>query len=477
MKTKTRLDRASAASSPGAVVTDEALSAPQEAMSERVQALRLDKGPILERRPRHRLRWLLLVLLLLIAAAAYHRRDRLRERFASFAPTTEFAAVTASEEAPVDIVLNTTGYVVSHSVVHVGSRVPGIIVQLDIEEGDTVEKGQVLAKLDDHQYRAELSHAKASLAAAEAQLAEYRNGAREEDILKARAAVKQAQARRDLMDEEFARAKKLQGSLSQTEFARAKSNALEASAAVDQATYALRLVELGARKERLDALQADVERAKALVEKAQYLFDSTTIISPLKGKVIERKAEVGQALLTETLATSLCRLADFSRLEVEIDIPERDLGEIRLAQPCQLITEAYPDRKYRGQLAWLAPVFNRQRAIRQAKITILDPDDKLAPDMNCQVQVLAQEMPQNPKKVLRLPSAAIDRQGGKAFVYVVQNDKAFRREIQIEQSTPSSRVEVRQGLTQGEIVLLPGNTPVRDGQPVRVRLESAERSG
>jgi membrane fusion protein (multidrug efflux system) len=448
----------------------------QEAMSERVRALRLDKEELVQRKARRRVGWLLLILILLAAATAYVYRRPLRSHFRYFEPVPEIDAVTVSEEPPVEIVLNTTGYVISHSIVRVGSRVPGTVVELNVEEGDTIEKGQLLARLDDEQYLADLNQAKASLAAAEAQLAEQRNGPREEDILKARAAVEQAEAHRDLMEEEYSRAKQLEGTISQSEFSRAKSTYLEARAAAEQAAYSLRLVELGSRKERIDALTAEVESAKALVQKAQFFYDETKIVSPIRGKVIDRAVEVGETLIVEALSNSLCRLADFSRLEVEIDIPERDLTDIRLKQPCRITTEAYPDRAYRGQLDWLAPTFNRQRAIRRAKIAIVDPDVRLTPDMNCQVQVLAEEIPEGKDKVIRLPRAALQRHEGQAFLYVVQDDTARRRPVKFEEAG-NDKIEILEGLATGEIVLLPGKIVVQDGQKVRVKLTSSDRSG
>lgn len=470
----TPVDRVSASHPPAADGVACEPAEPRAAMSERVRALRLDKGRLL-RRPRRRWRWLFLALLALVGGLGYAYRKRL-DASRLLTATPELPAVTVVEEPPVPLVLNTTGYIIAHAIVHVGSRVPGTVIELNFAEGDMVQKGQLLARLDDQQYLAELNQAKAALAAAEAQLAEQRNGAREQDVLKAKAALVQAEAHREQMDEEYNRAKQLQGTISKTEFSRAKTAFLEAQAAAEQATHSLRIVELGARPERIAALEADVKSAQALVDKAQYYYDGTKITAPVDGKVVERNIEVGETLRSENLGSSFCRIADFSHLEAEIDIPERDLAAIRLEQPCRIRTEAYPDHTYPGRLSWLAPVFNRQRAIRRAKIAILVPDDKLAPDMNCQVQILAEEPPPDKEKVIRLPAAVLRRDGGQTFLYVVEKDTAHRRPVEVTELS-QDKVEVTHGLTSGEVVLLPGETPLEDGQSVRVRLLAPEQSG
>jgi RND family efflux transporter MFP subunit len=306
---------------------------------------------------------------------------------------------------------------------------------------------------------------------AEAKSQELKKGAREEELLQGRAGVAEAEARRAAMEAEFKRLESLTGAIAPSQLDSARASFLAAKAMAEKAGHALRLLELGAREEQLAALAAEVDRAKAAVAKAQYFYDGTSIHAPVAGTVLERTVEVGETLRVEALTTSLCRIADLEQLEAEIEIPERDLAAIKLGQPCRISTESYPDLQYKGQLDWLAPMHDRARGIRQAKITIADADEKLAPDMNCHVQVYAQE-PQESRRVVRLPLAAIDRQGYRAFVYVLQNEAARRREVELG-ALGEGQVEIAKGLEPGEIVLLPGDRPLRDGQRVEARVKPA----
>jgi HlyD family secretion protein len=330
----------------------------------------------------------------------------------------------------------------------------------------------VLARLDDGQYRADLDQAQAARSSAQAALAEAKLGAREEEINRARALLAQAEAQRELADSQLRRAEKLKSSISPAELERAQAMAHEAEAAVAQAREGVKLLERGPRPERLAALAAEVDRAKALVAKAEYFFDGTQIRAPVDGTVLQKSVELGESLRNEALAgNSFCTLADLTQLQAEIDIQERDLAAIRVGQPCLVIPEAYPDREYVGRLEWMSPVYNRQRGVRRVKIEITKPDELLAPDMNCRVQVLSKAPPAESAKVVRLPVDAVRGEGNTQFVWVFEDGVARRRDVRLG-SSAEGKVEIREGLKEGETVLLPGNQPLSEGQTVRVRAKA-----
>ncbi len=437
-------------------------------MSERVQALRLDKGQVIGGPGRTgRRRWLIGLILLagvLVGFYAYYSGKVGGDAASAY----EVDAVTVASAAPVKIILDTTGYVIACRLVKVSPRIPGTIVQLNVEEGRHVAEGDVLARLDDGQYLADLNQAKAGLALVQARLDELRKGSREEDIHQARAALEQAKRRHELTVKDFARAELLKDTISEAEYDRIQSNRLEAEANVEQLTHALRLVERGPRKEQITASAAEVEQAKAALAKARFFYDGTKIVAPVSGTVLKRSVELGEMVRPESLTTSLFTIADLSELEAEIDIQERDVAEVRIGQPCLISTEAYPDRQYRGRLEWLSPIFNRQRGICRAKIKFLDTDERLAPDMNCRVKVLKQSSEAKPGDTIRIPRQAIVREAGRTFVYVLDGEVARRRVVRIGDSSGDA-VEIREGLHSGEVVLLPGKRALSDGQTVQPR--------
>jgi multidrug efflux pump subunit AcrA (membrane-fusion protein) len=436
-------------------------------MSERVMALRLDKGNVVSP-PRHRRKWWLLLFCLLLAIGIYAYSTR--PAISSLLPARQMDAITLVAEDPVPAVLSTTGYVVARSVANISPRVPGTVVEVNFEEGQPVRKGDLLVRLDDTQFLADLNGAKATLAATQARLDELRKGAREVELLQAQSSVDQAEARRKMLETEYRRLETLAGSISPSELNRARAGFEEARAILEGAQHALKLLQLGAREERILAVEGEVATAKAAVDRAQYLYDGTNLRAPVSGTVIERTIEVGEVLRfdTQTLTASTCKIADLEHLEIEIDIPERDIAGIRLGQKCRITTEAYPDRQYAGQLDWLAPVYINQRGVRQAKITITNADDKLAPDMNCQVQIYNEAPPDDQAKIVRVPAAAVQRQAQDAFVYVLVGDAARRRQVELG-SQKDDTIEVVGGLANGETVLLFGDEPPRDGQRVKAR--------
>lgn len=444
-------------------------------MAERVRSLRLEKKDLFSTPHRGR-SWLWLVIAALLLGGAtlgYSQGWKLPTLKASL----ELETVPAVKERPLDILLDTTGYIAANHNVKINPRVPGMVMQLAIEEGQRVRKGDVLARLDDGQYRADLDQARAGLKAAEAALAEAKLGAREEEIAKARAALRQAEAARDLARRQMERSEKIKATIAPAEYERAASTLSQAEAAVTQAEEALKLLRRGPRAERLAALAAEVDRAKALVSKAEYFVDATQIRAPLDGTVLQKSVELGEMVRADTMATtSFCTLADLSQLEAEIDIQERDLAGIRVGQPCLVTPEAYPDHEYAGRLSWLSPMYNRQRGVRKVKIQIEKPDELLAPDMNCRVQVLRSGPLPGSATLVKLPVEAVRGEGNTQCVWLYEDGVARRREVRLG-ATSDGKVEIREGLKGGETVLLPGAASLADGQDVRLKAKAPAAKG
>ncbi len=447
-------------------------SSNRSAITERVRALRLEKQELMGS-PRRRWRGVCLFLLLigLGSSAVYGYTQGWKIPQLRSAP--EMETLPAARERALDILLDTTGYVAARHLVKVNPRVPGTVVELAIEEGQRVCKGDLLARLDDGQYRADLDQARAALSAAQAALAEAKLGAREEEVARARALLAQAEAQRQLAGSQLRRAEKLKNTISPAELERAQAMAREAEAAVTQAREGLKLLQRGPRPERIAALTAEVDRAKALMAKAQYFFDGTQIRAPSDGTVLQKSVELGETVRAEALAgNNFCTLGNLDQLLVEIDIQERDLASIRVGQPCLVLPEAYPDREYQGRVEWMSPVYNRQRGVRRVKIEIVKPDNLLAPDMNCRVQILEKAPPAESDKVVRLPAEAVRSEGNTRFVWLLDDGVARRRDVKLGASA-EGKVEIRAGLDGGETVLLPESQPLIEGQSVRVRSKAA----
>ncbi|MFZ0426599.1 MAG: efflux RND transporter periplasmic adaptor subunit, partial [Acidobacteriota bacterium] len=301
-------------------------------------------------------------------------------------------------EPPDREVLIASGYVVAHHKHELGSKVMGRVQWIGVERGDFVRKGQLLVKLEDREYRAQLGQAQASFKSAQDRLVELERGPRPQEIERARAELARARADRENARLDFERLQRLLGSgvIAQQEVDNAKARWEMAAASVDSAQESYALLEAGTREEQIRQARAEVERTRAAVEYAQTMLDATEIRAPVTGTVLRRIAEVGEMITTSYAGTSGAKsaavaLADLNDLQVEMDISQTDFSRITPDLDCIMTPEAYPDRKYRCEIDEISPEANRQNASIQVKVKVLEPDDYLRPEMSARVTFLKRE--------------------------------------------------------------------------------------
>jgi RND family efflux transporter MFP subunit len=302
---------------------------------------------------------------------------------------------------------------------------------------------------------------------AQAQLRQLREGSRKEDIAQARALVDQARARRDLMTAELHRAEFLKDTISAAEYDKAKAAKHEAIAYLEQMEQALHLAEEGPRESQLEIAQAEVDRATAVMAKAQYWFDHTLIKAPIDGTILQKSGELGEFVRPESLVQGLCIMADLHELEAEVDVQERDVGLIKVGQPCRITTDAHEGKVFEGAVARLLPVASRQRGAVAVRIAVRNPSDELLPEMNCRVVFLRSESSSKPTAPIRLPKLAIGTDGKDAFVFVLRDAVARKTPVQLGAAN-DNMVEIKDGLHPGDRVLIAPGVALRDGQQVSI---------
>lgn len=364
-----------------------------------------------------------------------------------------------------EILLDLTGYITPKTKVNVSPRIPGVLTELHFEEGQRVEAGQVLAKLDDTTIRADYEQAAAAQLAAESRLLEMKNGALPEELEQARTAVAQAKDKLALTEKEYARMERIKSDLSESERDQMKSTLSDARANLRTLEQKLKLMEDGPRPERIQAVEAEVAQAKALVSKAKIALDNTIITAPISGVVLERHGEVGENVRLESMAGSLYVLADLSQLEVQVDVEEQSLGKLQVGQPCRVIPDAYPDRTYTAKIARWQPQVNRARAVVRVILSIDEPDNLLLAEMNCRAVILATNDKPEPE-TLWAPAAAVVTDGNESVVYVAEDGVARRRVVQTG-ATQEGEVQITSGLSKTDRVILPGKQPLADGMKVQ----------
>lgn len=382
------------------------------------------------------------------------------------------STATASEGT---VILNATGYIVAHHKIQVASKVIGRVLWIGVEKGDRVKEGQVIVRLEDDEYRAQLQQAKGQLQALEARYEEAKNGSRPEEIATAHANVAQAKAdlanaeitlkrTRDLVAQEVQAPQTLDDAV-------ARRDAQAARVASLEKTH--ELIKAGPRREFIDSLRGQIEEAKGRVAFYETQLANTVIKAPVSGTVLERNVEKGEFVTTGFVGDRgakgyVVSLADLNDLQVELDINQNDFARLGRKQRGTITTDAYPDRKYEGVIDEISPEANRQKATVQVKVKVLKPDDYLRPDMNASVAFVSDEKKEQTvsaaKPVVFVPSAAV-REG---FVFVVFQGKAVKRPVKVNGSTTEGQ-RVEDGLIGGEDIILNPPSELKEGDRVRMK--------
>lgn len=331
------------------------------------------------------------------------------------------------------VVLVANGKIVSDRRVDVATKVSGQIVELTVEQGDTVTEGQVLARIEDIVYRAQRDEAAANLSrnvhAVEQARAEHD---------RAVAAIEQARAEFNFTDYNFRRLQRLDGTNEASEFevTDAKNRYEATKAALD--------VALATEKSRATAIQlseADRQGSEAGLRMLQKRLDDCAIRAPISGVVLQRNAQVGDFLAAEggrgaNANAQLVSIADMSFLRVEIDVSERDVQRIRPDQPARITPDAQRSHVYDGKVMWIDPIGDYAKATVQVKTRIFDPGPDLRIDGSAKVEFLSPNVPKDgaaAKPVLWLPKSAVKLVPGSddAIVFTVIDGRASPNVVKI----------------------------------------------
>ena len=344
----------------------------------------------------------------------------------------------------VSVVAN--GYVVARTKAAVSAKIPGRLASLAVSEGSRVQRGDVIARLDNADYAAAVAEAEAQLASARATLIEL-------------------QADRDQVQRESKRVKDIRARnenlVSPQDVETADSRAQQADARVH------------AQEARVDAAAAGLTFARANLE-------NTFIRAPFSGTVLRKEAEVGE-VVAPSVGGGLTRgavvtMADLRTLEVEVDVNEAYIARVRSGQPAAITLDAYPDTAFRGSVRQVVPTADRQRATVQVKVTIADHDERILPEMGAKVEFLEPQAPgvapgapgaPAPRAPITVPAAAVRSEEGRAVVWIVRDGRLTRRDVDAGPVSGNLR-EIRSGLSGGEQLLVGGLDNPREGQRVKV---------
>ena len=307
-------------------------------------------------------------------------------------------AVAPSADPGATAVLQATGYVTARINATVSAQITGTLTQVLIEEGEHVTKGQVLARLDDTQYKAGLLQAQAGLASAQAALAQYQ--------------ANLEQSKRDL-----ARDKDL----------------------VDRHLVSVQTVEHdNTQVQMLTAQVATQEKqidvAAANVKSAQVYIDYTTVRAPFSGVITAKAAQVGEIVSPMATGgftrTGVGTIVDMDSLEIEVDVNEAYINRVQANQPATATLDAYPDWEIPAHVIAIIPTADRSKATVKVRVGFDKKDPRILPDMGVRVSFQSkQSAGEPPPKGVLIPTSSIVQKDGKNVVFVVDGDRVHSQQV------------------------------------------------
>ncbi|MFP4337759.1 MAG: efflux RND transporter periplasmic adaptor subunit [Halothece sp.] len=393
--------------------------------------------------------------------------------------------------------------------VNISPKTAGRIEELYVEQGDLVEKGEVIARMENEQLEAQVEQAQANLEEALAQLAEAQAGSRSEEIEQANASLQQAQAqlaeaqaripeniqqlqsqvesaqsRFELAEQRLNRNETLlaEGAISQdrfdevrSEYRNAQANLAEArqrlqqarntdrpeierlEAEVSQARANLQQLQRGSRQEEIDRLEATVRSARGRLREAQIELEDTLVKAPFSGVVSQKYTTEGSFVTPTTSAsstaaatsTSIIAIAD--GLEVLAKVPEIDVTSLQAGQTVEIIADAFPDQMFDGEIQLIAPeaVVEDNVTSFEVRIELLSGLEKLRSGMNVDVTFLGDET-----EALVIPTVAVVTQEGETGVMVVNEEEEPEFQPVTLGLTIENQTQVLEGLEERDRVFI-----------------------
>lgn len=321
------------------------------------------------------------------------------------------------KQEPLERTLPITGTLRPLLEAEVRSKVAGQLVEVAVREGERVEEGQVLARIDPAELRARVAGRSAEVEAARSQLELARKTLQQQQALAT------------------------QGFISRNALLNAQS-----SFEVAQARLGTARSELALAREDLD---------KALMR------------APFSGIVAARLADPGERVAVDT---PVLRLVDLSQLALEAPVPAENIGEVKVGQPVSFRVQGFGAREFSGRIDRINPTTAEGSRSVPVHVVVENPDRALRGGLFASGSLVLERV----EKALPVPASAIREENGQAYVYAVEDETLRRREVEVGIATRSGLVDVRAGLQPGDVVVRANLGQLREGAAVRVGQVAAQ---
>jgi RND family efflux transporter MFP subunit len=409
---------------------------------ELLQQLRIDRDQRVGHADSSRRKWLIGVVLVVALLAAAATFTVLRgKRFTVEAAT---AAAPSANTGPTAI-LQATGYVTARREATVSAQITGTLTQVLIEEGEHVQAGQVLARLEDTAQRAALSQAQAQLEVAQA--------------LAVQGQAQLGQARRDLIRNQDLVGRKL----------------------VSQQAVETAQTQVDSLAAQWDSQQKQVELARAGVRGAQVQLDYTTVRAPFAGVVIAKAAQAGEIISPISAGGGFTRtgvgtIVDMGSLEIEVDVNEAYINRVQAEQGAQAVLDAYPNWTIPAHVIAIIPTADRSKATVKVRIGLDQKDPRILPDMGVRVSFLEEQTKETgaaaagassaARSSVLVPATSIVSRQARSVVFTIVGDNVRATPVTPGQTYADLRGV--QGIASGARVVRAPPPDMNDGARVTV---------
>jgi HlyD family secretion protein len=403
------------------------------------------------------------VLLAALALLAYAARESFRPAISvQVAPAVPRAGGSTNTEAaePGEIVQAPGWIEPDPSAIGVPALAGGVLKELLVLDGERVEKGQVIAALNDEEATLALRRATAELTKSAAAIAE------------SRATVAVEEARAEEARELLARVEHLTGT----------GTIPEGDIVNRRLKLASQVASVAAARAAVARAESEEQIARVGVAEAELAVSRMTVHAPASGVVLQRLVEPGQRLMLDAnnpYAGVVLRLYDPGHVQVRVDVPLADAAKVRSGDVAEITTETLPGRTFTGTLTRFVHEANLQKNTVQVKVSITDPAPELKPDMLAKARIstrpskptdaAAAASAQSSEGVLVIPHAAlleVSGSQGAAWVLDRQTSTAVKRTLHLGRVNPES-ADVLDGLRPGDRVILNPPTTLREGSRVQ----------
>lgn len=397
-----------------------------------ISKLKIDKSiDIYHSRKRRKLLYWIIIILLFITLGFLFVKG-------VFSRAIEIEVTNVSRIYPSQTLtlLNASGYVVAQRKAAISSKITGRIISIAVEEGSRVKAGQIVAKLENEDVIASKKQAEANLKVA------YHN-------------LEHAKAELNDAELSFYRMKGLyeQGFVSKADYDSAEARYKKAVASVQ-------------------AAEATVKARKAEIEAANVALEYTLLRAPFDAVVLTKNADIGDIVTPIGAAAeakaAVVTIADLNSLQVEVDVSESNIHQVKVGQPCEIVLDGLPDLRFRGVVHMIVPTADRTKATVLVKVSFIDKDKRILPEMSAKVAFLSREIADNENKsIIAVKRHAVINRNGKNFLFLVKENRAFETPIIIGRKL-GDMVEVLSGVEVGNRVVLKPLNKIKHGSKIKI---------